>query len=149
MRRLLRGLNDCGYTLLESLFQLIIFTAFVHLIVLFFMWKTPIDRIYGNSSTTEWELFVADMQKELADVNEFNVYPEQNGFVVETARGRIDFDQGNGVIRKRVDGQGHVPFLTKVSTAKFTQSRTALFVEVTLLDGTRKERDFAIGLYPE
>lgn len=147
MHHLLSG--NRGYTLIDSLFQLIIFIIFAHLIVLFFLWKAPIDRQYGNLSTSEWELFAANLQKELAHVSQFNINTDQKGFMIETPRGRINFDQGNGVIRKRVDGQGHVPFLTKVSTATFTQSSTALFVEVTLLDGTRKERDFAIGLYQE
>lgn len=141
--------NARGYTLIESLFQLIIFTVFAHLIVSFFLWKEPIDRQYGNLSTSEWELFAANMQKELTQVSQFSINANQKGFVIQTTRGRINFDQSSNVIRKRVIGQGHVPFLTKVSTATFTQSGTALFVEVTLLDGTRKERDFAFGLYQE
>lgn len=147
MRRILS--RDCGYTLLESLFQLIIFTTFAHLLITFFLWKAPIERQYGNMSTSEWELFSANIQKEIANVSEFSVYPSENGIVMRTSHGRINFEHENGVIRKRVDGQGHVPFLTKVSTTKFTQSGTALFVEVTFFDGTRKERDFAIGLYSQ
>ena len=65
--------NDRGYTLIESLFQLIIFTIFAHLIITFFLWKEPIERQYGNKSTSEWELFTADLQKEVANVSEFSV----------------------------------------------------------------------------
>ena len=54
--------NDRGYTLIESLFQLVLFALFVQLFLLFFYWKAPIERQYTNMSSGAWELFAVDLQ---------------------------------------------------------------------------------------
>lgn len=137
--------NQCGYTLIESLFQLLVFVAFMHLFVLFFFWKAPIENQYSLMSNTGWELFAADIQAALIDLDDFEVYANQRGIKFKNDRGVIDIEQRNGVIRKKVDGLGHIPFLTHVQSANFTVEGVTLVVDVTMLDGTRKERDFAIG----
>ena len=59
--------------LLESIFQLFIMTAFIHLFLLFFFWKGPIEQQYADYSSTQWELFSADLQQLLADVSEIQI----------------------------------------------------------------------------
>lgn len=149
MRKLLRIKSEQGYTLIESLFQLIVFTIFVQFIVLFFLWKAPIDNQYSERNTTAWELFVLDLQAALLDVWQFELHPDRTGFKMKTERGIINIEYRNQVIRKRVDGQGHVPFITHIQSAQFYQQEGKLIVDVLLEDGTRKERDFVVGLRSE
>ena len=145
MSPLLRAKEEKGYTFIESLFQLIVFVAFSHLFILFFLWKAPIEQQYTNMSDGAWELFAVDFQASIVDVNEFNVHLGGRGIRFVTDRGRIDIEQRNTVIRKAIDGQGHIPFLTNVHSVYFTLNDPVVSVTVTMLDGTRKERDFAIG----
>lgn len=145
MHRFLGNNND-GYSLIESLFQLLIFVAFVHLFVLFFYWKEPIERQYTDMTNTTWEIFAVDLQAALIDVEGISVNGGGRGISFYTSRGRIDIAQQNTMIRKTIDGLGHVPFLTNVYSAYFTLENETLNIDVTMLDGTRKERDFAIGL---
>lgn len=148
MRRLLVLQNEKGYTLLESLLHLVMFTAFVHLFILFFFWKMPIESHYSSMSNTAWEMFVVDMQAALIEVTEFTIYADNRGVQFKNKRGLIDIEQNNNVIRKKVDGLGHVPFLTDIYSAKFKSEYGNLVVDVTMRDGTRKERDFVVGVIP-
>lgn len=145
MSRLLRVKEEKGYTFIESLFQLIIFITFAQLFILFFLWKAPIEQHYTNMSDGAWELFALDFQASIVDVNEFHVHQGGRGIQFVTDRGRIDIEQRNTMIRKAIDGQGHIPFLTNVHSVYFTLNDFVVSVTVTMLDGTRKERDFAIG----
>ena len=149
MRRLLNRFDEQGYTLIESIFQLIILAVFVQLFLLFFLWKAPIENQYSNMAAIDWELFAVDMQRLVSGVQQVEVYPTGQGITFLNERGLISVEQGTGVIRKRVYGQGHVPLLTSVRTATFSLEGSTLFVYVTLLNGSQKERGFAVGLYPE
>lgn len=146
MHRLLRIDNDRGFTLIESILQLMIFVVFIHLVILFIFWKEPIERQYNNMSDADWELFVVDLQDSIIDVEDFRIHDDKRGLEFVTGRGRIDIEYRNGVIRKRIDGLGHIPFLTEVNKTQFTFDGIRLSVDVTMLDGTRRERTFAVGL---
>lgn len=142
--------NENGFTLLETIFQVMIFALFAQLFLLFFYWKAPIERQLINRSAMQWEMFAVDFQEELVNLSSFELLPTGKGIRIQTKRGIIIIEEKNKVIRKTVDGQGHVPFLTEVSTASFIQNDpTTLHVEVTLQDGTTKGRDFAIGKHPK
>ena len=145
MSPLLKTKEEKGYTFIESLFQLIVFVIFAQLFILFFLWKAPIEQQYTNMTNGAWELFAVDFQASIVDVREFNVHQGGRGIRFVTDRGRIDIEQRNTMIRKAIDGQGHIPFLTNVHSVYFTLNEPILSVTVTMLDGTRKERDFAIG----
>lgn len=149
MHRFLSINNDRGFTLIESIFQLVIFVAFIHLVMLFIFWKEPIERQYGEMSDTAWEMFAVDLQDSIANVEEFNVHEDGRGIQFITGRGRIDIEYRKGVIRKKIDGLGHIPFLTGVYTSQFSFDGMRLSVDVTMLDGTRRERTFAVGLNPK
>ena len=97
-------------------------------------------------SNTAWEMFAVDFQKSISNVHDFKVHADNRGIYILTSRGHIDVEHRNAVIRKTVDGLGHTPFLTGVYSAYFTLEGRTVFVDVTMLDGTRKERNFAIGL---
>ena len=117
MRRLMNSFNEQGYTFIESIFQLIIMAIFVHLFLLFFFWKTPIDNnmprchlLIGNCLLLIYSSFYLMS-------NVLEVYPIGRGITLNKRKRLIDIEQGTGVIRKRVDGQGHIPLLTDVREA--------------------------------
>lgn len=141
--------QEAGYTLLETIFQIMIFAMFTQLFLLFFYWKAPIERQYNDLAAIQWELFAADIQEELVNLQTIEVIRDGRGIRFKTNRGSIVIEENNDVIRKTVDRQGHVPFLTEVSSATFTLNGSILFVEAVMQDGTRKERDFTIGHYPK
>ena len=149
MHHLLNRGNERGYTFLESIFQLLIMALFLQLFVLFFFWKEPIERQYADYGSTEWELFAMDLQQLLAEVSTIEVSDAGETLRFRNARGNIDIEQNGSVIRKRVNGNGHIPLLTSVRSAVFSIDGIGVTTQVVLADGTQKERRFVIGLYPE
>ena len=149
MHHLLNRGDERGYTFLESIFQLLIMALFLQLFVLFFFWKEPIERQYADYGSTEWELFAMDLQLLLAEVSTIEVSDAGETLRFRNARGNIDIEQNGSVIRKRVNGNGHIPLLTSVRSAVFSIDGIGVTTQVVLADGTQKERRFVIGLYPE
>lgn len=149
MRRYRWMKKESGYTLLETIFQVMIFAMFTQLFLLFFYWKAPIERQYNDLSAIQWELFAADFQEELVILQEIEVIRNGDGVRFLTERGSIVIEVNNYVIRKTVDRQGHIPFLTEVSSATFTISGSTLIVKAVMQNGMQKERDFIIGHYPK
>lgn len=142
--------DNRGYTLMESLLHLVIFAIFAQLFLLFFLWKEPIERHHMDKTNTAWELFALDLQADLVDIRTFALHDDRQGLQVRNGHDElIDIERTNNVIRRRKDGEGHVPLLTEMHSVHFTESGEYLHVEVTLQDGTRKERSFAIGYNPE
>lgn len=149
MRSIMKMSNEQGYTFLESIFQLIIMTIFIHLFILFFFWKGPIEQYYTDSSSTEWELFSADLQYLLSDVNEIRLVNGGRTIRLKNNRGVIDIEQSGTVIRKRVDTTGHIPLVTGVKEATYTFDGMTITAYVKMLNDSVKVRGFAVGFYPK
>ena len=149
MRSFMKRSNEQGYTFLESIFQLIILTIFIHLFLLFFFWKGSIEQHYTDYSSTEWELFSADLQYLLSDVTEIRLVNAGRTIRLKNNRGMIDIEQNGTVIRKRVDTTGHVPLVTGVKAVAFTFDGITITAYVTMLDDSVKVRGFAVGSYPK
>lgn len=144
-----RVLNNQGYTLVESLFQFIIFMILTHLVVLFFLWKAPIEKQYKESSSGEWELFSLELQELLEEVEFISETKQQTAVAFQTERGVITIESYGSLIRKLVDGAGHVPLLTNVKTATFEVEEYELTAAFEMLDGTKRVRTFAVGYIAE
>ena len=140
-------MNENGYTLLESILQLLIMITFIHLFVLFFFWKAPIEQSYGDYKLTEWELFSADLQVILSEVNYFKLL--DNGFSLKKNGTTYQITQSGSVIRQQKSGEGHIPLLTGVQSALYSFDGIYLNITATMLDDTVKERSFAVGLVTE
>lgn len=149
MHSVLKYRNEAGYTLVEALFQLVIMSIFLHFIILFFYWKLPIERQLQDYYATEWELFAIDLQALLVEVEDFSVLMGDRAISFTNERGEINIGQHNYVIRKQVYSAGHITLFTNVSSVIFTHDGYELNVEVTMLDGSKRERSFAIGIRQE
>lgn len=149
MCRILNRSNQSGYTLIESLFQLIILSIFLQLFVLFFFWKSPIEEQYSDIKSMEWELFAIDLQQLLVEVQEIETISGNMGIQFMTGENSIRVEKNSSVIRKRINRVGHVPLLTEVQAVTFSLTEINLIVYVIMRDGTQKERSFAVGYYSE
>jgi len=143
--------RQAGFTLLESLFQLLIAAAFLHLIVLFLFFKESVHERMADSSLIEWELFMVDLQHDLADAEALTVnrYGTQFTIIPDGGGRLIEYRSVNGVIVRRKDQQGHVPLLTSVRSASFTRQSEELTAVVVLEDGTERTRRVAVGTTEE
>lgn len=140
--------RESGYTLLESLLQLVIAAAFLHLIVLFLLYKESAYHQLTDSQSIEWELFMVDLQADLSAVTRIRVSSDGTVLTAYTLNPSNDTEYSSvgGVIRRRVASQGHVPLLTNVQKVKFIDEGPLLVVSVTLQDGTERQRRVAVGI---
>ncbi|MCM3743342.1 ComGF family competence protein [Sporosarcina luteola] len=149
MPSILKLRDESGYSLLDVLFQLLIMGIFLHFFVLFFYWKLPIERQLQDYYSTEWELFAIDLQALLVDVDNFDVHLGERAISFTTERGRIEVGQSGSVIRKLINKTGYIPLFTNISSVAFSHEGYELNMEVTMLDGQKRERRLAIGFRQE
>lgn len=141
--------SNYGYTFVESIFQLVILTVFLHLLVLFFIWKGSVEERYPDNGSIEWELFAMDMQQMLLTIEQLDIRSGGTALRLLNERGRIDIARSNTVIRKQIDGQGHVPLLTNVQSIQFEHTEDHLIVFVKTSSGKSIERSFIVGKSPQ
>ena len=144
----MKMLNERGFSLVESIIHLLIFTMLIQLAVLFFYWQAPVEKVYQGDLLGEWELFSLEFQELLEEVTAIDEI-KPTLFTFHTDRGRITIQRYDKMLRKLVDGTGHVPLLMNVKSSKFTMDGSELKIVVEMMDGMRKERTFAIGLHQE
>ncbi|CAM3122983.1 competence type IV pilus minor pilin ComGF [Filibacter tadaridae] len=149
MCRFLNSSDEGGYSLLESMFHLLIMAIFIQFFLLFFFWKGPIERQYADYTSTEWELFAVDMQSVLSDVTAIDDPLDGSSLRLWKGTDSIIIEQRSSTIRKRVKENGHIPLFTNVKEVTFSLDGSTLTTDVLMVDGTRKGRSFVVGLYPE
>lgn len=143
----MKRLNDRGFSLLESLIHLLIFSMLIQFAVLFFHWQAPVEKVYKGDLLGEWELFSLELQEMLEEVTVIEE-PTLTTLSFHNQRGIITIEHyKKEMLRKLVNGVGHVPLLMNVKTSEFVVNGDQLELTVEMMNGVRKERTFAIGLY--
>ncbi|PIC81003.1 hypothetical protein CSV75_04280 [Sporosarcina sp. P18a] len=148
MCEFMKQLDEKGYSLVESIIHLLIFTMLIQFTILFFYWQVPMKKAYQGDLLGEWELFSLEVQELLEEVTRVEEV-KLTTITFHAPKRRITIQQYDTMLRKVVDGTGHVPLLMNVKSSKFTVKDSELKIAVEMKDGVRKERTFAIGLYQE
>ncbi len=132
-----------GYTLLESLFALIIVLLFVHLFYLFFVWKTwnaPLDEVLER---VEHEMFWIEVDEWIREAVDVQISTSNRRLQVQTAEGNYDIHLHNQNVRMQKNGRGHVPLLTKVEHLTFQRNEDTITYAVTWKSGRTIEGAWA------
>ena len=61
-------MNEKGYTLLEALFQVVVFVILSHVFILIMLWYSEMKSTVFAVEQTKWELFVYDVNTYFVDV---------------------------------------------------------------------------------
>lgn len=144
MRKLL---DAQGYTLLEALFQLFLLVMMVQLLLSHQTVMHTLKQAF-YSKDTAWETFVNDMQMYIDAAPEpfyttgtkeiTRILHQSNGtFFVEK------FNVGSQYIRRQKN-TGNEPLLHNVSTMYVTIDAHELYMKITFLDGSVRERVFIV-----
>ena len=142
-------LNERGYTLIESIFQLVVVMLFAQLIILIFMWFAQFQAIDKMKDDVNWELFVLDVHIYLENAREFrlvsptairvdtNIKNEQRIFIIEKSEKHI---------RKKSELGGNEIMLGYVDKAQFSVNGHELLLQVTMKNGATRERVFIVPI---
>ncbi|WP_342440959.1 competence type IV pilus minor pilin ComGF [Lysinibacillus sp. FSL K6-0075] len=138
-------MNEKGYTLLEAMFQLVVFVLISHLFVLMMLWFAEMRSTMLTDEQTKWELFVSDLNLSLKDISTFSVREDQKRMTFHTANTLHHIDCYSNIIREQVNG-GHIPMLIGINKCYFNYSENMLTVAVEMTSGIQKERTFYVPI---
>lgn len=132
-------LNKNGFTLLEALFQLVIFSLFAQLIILFILFIHQQNTSILSDDIVDWEIFVRDLQQYLVQVDEIQVdYHSVN--IIYKGREHIKINKSGDVLWLQINDKGYVPMLIGVHIAEFSVTNDYLSIKVEFTNGLVKER---------
>ncbi|BDH62088.1 hypothetical protein MTP04_22180 [Lysinibacillus sp. PLM2] len=135
-----------GYTLLEALYQLVVFILLTQIIIFIFIWINKQNQTFMTDENIPWEIFVNDLKKYLTNIENITVENNDTRLNINyrDSSSSIQISPINNVIRKQVNHTGHVPMLIGIKNLKFTLVENELTITVTLLNGEVKERSFFV-----
>ncbi|WP_197090970.1 competence type IV pilus minor pilin ComGF [Bacillus sp. FJAT-27231] len=131
--------NNNGFTMVESLFVLMIFISMAALFPLIYGTVYRVEEQLDPERRTEWELFVLQLRKELYMSHSLKITDEQITFIQEGEVVSIEkYKEG---IRRRVGGRGHEMILQEVSSVQFYPCDSSLCTRAVFKNG-EKERAY-------
>lgn len=139
-------LNERGYTLVESLLQLVTFFVFAQLFLLITLWTQQFQASVFSKEQTEWELFVNDLSQYLSGASAVRIMNSGQGIQVYRDDKVVDIERYQQMIRKQVQELGHEPMLLNIQSAQFIAKSSTVLVKVQFKNGLKKEREFYISL---
>ncbi|MGJ7912117.1 competence type IV pilus minor pilin ComGF [Neobacillus sp. LXY-1] len=124
-----RPLNEQGFTLIEVLFSLMIFSTIIYLIAPIIQIAIENTQTDAQLQSMEWEVFSNEIKQEIrmstqADVIYDKLYVTKDGVT-------ITYDKYGNNIRRRVNFNGHEIVLQNVSKLSFIRTDQHIKIEVT------------------
>lgn len=143
--------NERGFTLLESLFQLLIFILFASISLLIIIWFHHIYALDDMKDEVNWELFIYDLHQ----YNEFSA----SGIVIGTKQLQLemidDLDgryfivgKSDKHLRKTTNRGGNEIMLPYVKDWDLVVKGNEILMKVVMEDGTTRERKMVLPKAP-
>lgn len=130
--------NREGFTLLEALFQLLVFSLFVQFVFLLYFLIHQWNETFLADEQIQWEIFIQDFQQYLLNVDK--IYVMNHSLYIESAEQTIKINKISDVLRLQINEQGYVPLLIGIRNAEFSLSDQLIAVKVEFLNGRSRER---------
>ncbi|NLY78913.1 MAG: ComGF family competence protein [Lysinibacillus sp.] len=134
-----RKLSNKGFTLIEALFQLIVYSLFAQLVILFILFIRQENNSILTNELVQWETFLRDLQQFLIQVDEIEV-DKQSIVIKYSTSTEIKINKSSDVIWFQMDNKGYIPLLIGVRYAHFSAVNDYLTIEVEFINGIVKER---------
>ena len=141
----MRQLNERGYTFIEAMAQLVVFTVFAGVLAFCMHYLYQFTHSAYAKEETEWELFVQYFETYLYDVVEVHTAYDHRGIQLEMDFNTVTFETSGQVIRKQVDNKGHEPALMRVQDSYYSYDGQMITIQVTFLSGLTKERSWYVA----
>lgn len=135
--------DEKGFTLIESLFHLVVFMLFSTISVFVILWSRDLQDLYRMKNDINWELFVYD-------VHQYN-QNSASGELLSSEKLRFEMlnDPDNRLfliekstehIRKRSNKGGNEIMLPNVQSLSYEQYGNEIRMKVVMSDGKLRER---------
>ncbi|MBC1473099.1 competence protein ComGF [Listeria grandensis] len=132
-----------AFTLLESLFSLLIFIIIASFVPLIFQSYQSVLKVMDIDKNYEWQLFLNQARKELMTSSELTVSDHKIDFYSQSKL--ITYASYQNMTRRSVDNKGHEPLLTNIKQDKwFKKADNQLVYKVLFEDGNELTARFYI-----
>jgi competence protein ComGF len=121
--------NERGFTLVESIFTLMIAVMILSLIPLVIKAFNHIDISLSTEETYEWNTFLMQLRREIRNSEESNIVG--NKLCLKVNGENVTYEQYGLLLRRRVNETGHEVVLQKVETATFSMVKNDISLKVT------------------
>ncbi|MGX9135250.1 competence type IV pilus minor pilin ComGF [Rummeliibacillus sp. JY-2-4R] len=139
--RILSLKEEGGFTLLDSLLQLMILVLFAHFFLLFCTWYSQKSKGILNSSELQWELFAFQLQNELTEAEEI-YYDKKSIHYFTENRGDVAVHAiGMGELRR---DEGYQPLLFGIRDANFDYRNYVVNMSVYFANGDERSRVYIV-----
>lgn len=144
--------NERGFTLLESLFQLTVFTLFSAISLLLLLWVRDLQQLETMKDEVNWELFVYDLHQynmNSASGRVLNSNMLQLEILNDPEERLFVFDKSEEHLRKRSNKGGNEIMLSFVEKWELEIVENEVNMRVVMKNGTKRERDLVLPLPPK
>jgi len=142
-------LTNQGYTLIESLVQLLVLILFSQLLFFYSAWMKDLDELYLTREHEEWELFSLDIENYFHEIQTIEELPNYNGIRLTKDGVEYDIEISGDLIRKQKNRLGHEPMLLHIQRGRFEIKDSKIIVWVQFKNGVIKERLYEVLLLPK
>lgn len=142
-------LTNKGYTLLESLVQLLVLILFSQLLFFYSEWMKDLDELYLTREHEEWELFSLDVENYFHEIQSIEELSNYNGIRLTKDGVEYDIELSGDLIRKQKNRLGHEPMLLHIQRGRFEIKDSKIVVWVQFKNGVIKERLYEVLLLPK
>lgn len=144
--------NERGFTLLESLFQLTVFTLFSAISLLLLLWVRDLQQLEMMKDEVNWELFVYDLHQynmNSASGRVLNSNMLQLEILNDPEERLFVFDKSEEHLRKRSNKGGNEIMLPFVEKWELEIVENEVNMRVVMKNGTKRERSLVLPLPPK
>lgn len=134
-------LSNQGFTLVETLFALSVFSVIVFFLSPLFQIMLRDDDLNANLQQMEWDVFCSEIKFELHSST--SIISTGDHLVFTTSLGTVTFEKYNDSLRRQVNGTGHEILLQNVDKVSFSKIKNAILVSVTDTTG----KDYSVTVY--
>lgn len=127
-----------GFTLLESLLALFLFSVICLLASGYIRNAQVISKHLQNASEKEWHIFLIQLENELEECTLVSVMPNQLLFFDKKNQYEVLIEFKQKKLIKSANG-GYQPLLTQVETAVFIQNEDKIALQVCFENDKNKE----------
>lgn len=136
MKYCLKLKNNKGFTLVESLFALMVNSLVLLLVgtTLQTMLKTE-DFMENQKQNIEWHIFLNQVENDVTDKKMTKVLPYEVILEENQTKDKITYTLSAAKIRWLRNGTGYVPMLNEVKNVKFHEIENGLLIESHFKNG--------------
>lgn len=132
------GMNDSGFTLLETMVAISLMSLAILLLSTFTEQSSRIQKDIKSDRQIEWHLFLNQLEYDLRDSKLISISSER--FVVERPNKedeieKISYERYYKLLRRKVGNEGHQPVLTRLREIHMKSKEGQLWIAATFQDG--------------